>query len=509
MNKHNRMLKLIVIVLSLLGFTLPSVSLAAEKQDDIDQKLQAIETQTTNLQNEVTSLKDEVKRLKTKKQKHTHKHKNHEAIDPEHLILKPASERATVAQFLQGFPVTTSPYLGVRSDFEGTHLISNLPSVNEDLRILRQRQKLIQALEQRGQEFPRHPMVELSGAINAQAFYGRPFSGAKTGDIDLTSVELDTNITLTSWVSGFLAFVYDNAPPTPPRVTRTTNSRIFLDKGFVTVGNLDKTPFYVTIGQLFVPFGQFATNMVSNPLPKLFGRTKARPIIFGYQDREGEGFYAQTYIAKGDARNGGGRNNEFGGNIGYDLNRGDYSATFDVGMINNIANADGMQSSGAGGFTGFGASSAAERLNKTVPGFDAFVNLAYHKWSMLAEYVGATTEFSRRDLTYNGSGARPQGVNVEAAYKFPLFKAPSSFALGYGHTWEALAFNLPRNRFAATLNSTIWRDTLTSLEYRHDTTYNKGDTAMGRGTTGALVAATGSPLGRSSDTVTLQMAVFF
>ena len=36
--------------------------------------------------------------------------------------------------YLAGVPVLTSPYLGVRSEFDGSDLVVNLPSVNEDLR---------------------------------------------------------------------------------------------------------------------------------------------------------------------------------------------------------------------------------------------------------------------------------------------------------------------------------------------------------------------------------------
>ena len=58
---------------------------------------------------------------------------------------------------------------------------------------------------------------------------------------------------------------------------------------------------------------------------------------------------------------------------------------------------------------------------------------------------------------------------------------------------------------SATLNAVIWKDTIESLEYRHDVNYGSGDTASGAGT----AVTTGKALGRSSDLVTAQIGIYF
>ena len=114
------------------------------------------------------------------------------------------------------------------------------------------------------------------------------------------------------------------------------------------------------------------------------------------------------------------------------------------------------------------------------------------------------------DLTFNRGGATPSAWQAEASYRTKLFDVPTSFAIGYGETTQALAFNLPQKRFLAAINMAIWRDTIETLEYRHDINYPVGTMAAGRGITGLLTpVVTGGALGHTSDTITAQLGLYF
>ena len=70
-------------------------------------------------------------------------------------------------------------------------------------------------------------------------------------------------------------------------------------------------------------------------------------------------------------------------------------------------------------------------------------------------------------------------------------------------------------RFIAAINMSIWRDTIETLEYRHDINYPVGAFAAGLGANGLLTPVITTNvdgetlLGHSSDMVTAQIAVYF
>ena len=72
---------------------------------------------------------------------------------------------------------------------------------------------------------------------------------------------------------------YENIPGTSPR--RISNSRVFLDRGFIIIGNFNRSPIYGSLGQMYVPFGRYGSNMISLPLTYFIGKTKARAISVG------------------------------------------------------------------------------------------------------------------------------------------------------------------------------------------------------------------------------------
>ena len=91
---------------------------------------------------------------------------------------------------------------------------------------------------------------------------------------------------------------------------------------------------------------------------------------------------------------------------------------------------------------------------------------------------------------------------------FKTFNKPASFALGYQWSKDTLALNLPEQRIAGVYNISIWKDTVESLEYRHDINFQQNQYANGAAPSGFTNANTISP-GGSADTLLLQLGVFF
>jgi hypothetical protein len=421
--------------------------------------------------------------------------------------------------------VSTGPYLGVPLSFSGSNLIINTPNINEDVSLLKMRENINNRLKQLGVVKPEdHSHILLSGIVEGQAMYNNRGASANTSDIDLTSAELDAYILgPSSWTSGLLALAYDNDVGASSGVittnNRVSNSRVFVNKAFITIGDFSQTPFYGSIGQMYVPFGTYSSSMIASPLTKTLARTKDRAILLGFQQQAPNAFYASGYAFKGDSYVGSTNRVDNGGvNVGYKFDSGK-GVTGDIGggWIRNIADSIGMQKTdNRPFFDGFGSTSMTcgaagtsacgnEVLVHRVGAYDVrgTLDVGDH-WDFLAEYITASTKFNPNDMTFNASGARPSALNAEAAYSFMTFgNKPTSIAVGYGMTREALAIGLPKTRYVAALNTSWWRNTLQSLEFRHDINYSASSTATGSN----VAAANGT--GKADNIVTAQFDIYF
>lgn len=417
--------------------------------------------------------------------------------------------------------VSSGPYIGIPLEYAGTNLIINTPSVNQDVALLKLRKNIntrLQALGM-GQETD-HSHILLSGIVEGQADYVDPGEGSTTSDIDLTNATLDVYVLGPShWISSLISMTYDKETGTSSgsfaNNSRDLNSRLFIRQAFITIGDFQKTPVYGSIGQMYVPFGTYSTNMVSTPLTLIVGRVKARAILLGYQPQAKDAFYASVFGFRGDTHTGStSRINNGGINLGYRFAQGVFMGDVGGGVIANIADSVGMQAvaNTTNNFNGFGGITTAtgvvtgnEQIAHRVPAFDvrAMGQIGDHI-DLLAEYIAASKSFAASDMTMNSHDARPQALNAEAAYTFQAFARPTSVAVGYQMTKDALALALPAQRYSLVFNTSVWKDTLQSLEFRHDVNY-----AASARATGSLMPAVPVNSGKSDNAVTAQFDVYF
>jgi hypothetical protein len=489
--------------------------------------------QVKKLKNEVAKLQHDVTRLENRINQNN---KTASAPQKSVPISGPSNLPAAGLQYLpvdldvpgQSF-VSSGPYIGIPLEFSGSNLIINSPSINEDVVLLKMRKNIRERLVTLGRpEEADHSHVLLSGIAEVQANYAKTGGSPSTTDINLTAANLDAYILGPSnWTSALLELAYDSssgiASGSFGSNTRALNSRVYISKAFIVLGDFQRSPIYSTIGQMYVPFGQYSTTMVSDPLTKLVARTKARALLLGYDDNR---FYGSIFVFKGDSHaSSTSRINNGGINLGYRYKSDYFSANIGGSVIANIADSVGMQDTGATpltitgspAFNGFGGPAVTvggspvtvvntgnETLVHRVPAYDLRGQFSLgHGIDLLSEFVFASTHFSTSDLTMNGHGARPKALNLEAAYTAPWFTRPTSVSIGYGMTKDALALGLPRQRYSLTLNTSYWKDTLQSLEFRHDIDY--GASAVSSGSLVAGPAGTG----KSSNTITAQFDIYF
>jgi len=411
--------------------------------------------------------------------------------------------------------VITSPHLGLRSAYDASDLIVNLPTVNEDLRLLRNRYKFEKTLQGQALYYKR-PVVEFSGKIEGIVSNTRSFSGKTSNDINLLAARLDTLIEASPWALGFMSFTYD---PTflDPAVTgfgaRVHNSRLFLERGFITIGKLDTSDFYFSLGQMYANFGRYSTMMLTAPMTLVLGRTNERILNLGFADvRTGLG--VSVYTFRGATHTGNpGVIHQGGVNVVYKTHVGKLAGNVGAGYIANIADSQGMQQTGnaLGTFQGFSQTTGTELIVRKVPGIDVHGEFAYGPLNFAGEYVGTLRRFNPADITFNGLGARMQTMHVEADYHFKLFRSkPAALGFAYEHSWQALALNIPAESYIFLLSASLWKDTIETIEFRHDTNYKATDMSAGRCSVGGgVIMLCPVPVtGRTRNTVLLQIGVY-
>lgn len=519
-------MKYISLLFVLILFNTP---LGASTSQQLEKDIAALQEETQALQRQLGKLKQQLHtRTASPVQEKTRSEPDKVSVHPFHdtavsihappvTSADPAKSQAMyptaliadnhVVAYIAGTPVVTSPYTGDRPAFDGSDYIVNISSINRDIRLMQQRRRFYEVYEGIGYPAPQVPIIAISGKAEPVAAFNRSYDNNPDNDFTLGSSELDMAAILNKWVEAFMSVAYDESPPAVgPRVT---NSALNLNLGFVNIGNLDRTPFYFTAGQLYAPFGRYSSSFISAPLPLILARVKTRPFILGYKSQTNSGPYAAVYGFISETNFGGA--NVGGANLGYIINNGNISGDLGVGVIGSLTDSQGMQLNGSPPLTTFGGFASPTNGNeavKQIPGIDVHGNISIDRYTFTAEWVGASRAYPFQDLSFNNRGAKPQAAQLEAGLTFIAFDRPASFAVGYQWSKETLALNIPKKRAAAVFSISIWKDTVESLEYRHDMDFNRTEYANGASAPGFTNLNTvGS--GHSADAVLAQIGVYF
>ena len=543
-------MKLRIYFIVLLMWSLSPFAATSEEDKQLRQEVQRLQQQTLQLQKQLNQLQHEqhvkhvsashVQHASTSKEHHSHfrlknKSEHHKKSDesasadkkpviydtpvyvhalkgqPESVELYPTAllSENHVVTYIAGTPIITAPYLGSRPAFDGSDYIVNISSINRDIRLMQQRQQLYNAYSDIGYDVPNTPILALSGKVEPIGSFGQTYTQDLTHQWNLGSAELDLAAALNDKVQGYISLAYNPSLPAYS-AQRVANSGIGLGMAFVNIGDLDATPIYFTAGQLFAPFGRFSTSMTSAPLTMILGRTKSRPFILGYKSQYATGPFAAVYGFDGDTTLG--DSGVGGANLGYIWTTKRAVTELGVSFISSINSAGGFQSNGvisaSSNFAGFASLAHGSEAVKNIPALDVHGNFRFDQYILTAEWVGAIDRFRPQDLSFMGNGARPQALQLEAGFTFKSFDKPASLAVGYQWTQDALAINLPKNRVAGVYSISIWKDTIESIEYRHDFDYKLNQYANGAAPAGVVntnIVATG----KGADTILAQIGVYF
>ncbi len=126
-------------------------------------------------------------------------------------------------------------------------------------------------------------------------------------------------------------------------------------------------------------------------------------------------------------------------------------------------------------------------------GWTLNASATFGQFQLIGEYLSATENFAADSLSFKEKGARPAAWNLEAGFTFPVLGRESVASVAYQGTREALALELPKERWLAGWSIEIFDKTSLSFEWAHDIDYSASDGGTGK----------------SADSVVAQLAVEF
>ncbi len=456
-------------------------------------------------------LQHEVKMLKTQLQKNpsvTHKKSNavHSSASSSTVATTGSSSAPTVSSSSPSSPdhaerplldrfdhpitVTTSPLMGPTADL--SDILEQMSKDNQQLTLLRQRAEVMKELKIEGDDNLNRPIMELSGGVEGQLYGVDGFNkGDEPRGISLSTAEFDIAAIVGPWAGALLSYDYDNSPASTGN--RSPKGTAYVDRGFVTLGNLNRFPLYVSIGEMYVPYGRYGSLMLTTPITQSLARTKSDTAMVGFYRN---GLYATAFGYNGAQTSGSTDVIKQGGaDVGYQYSFGpnaSNSVTVGTSFETNLADSQGLQDTGAESentdhFPGF-AYNNSNNIQHRVPAYAAYGTVIYGNWTALASFVTAVEAFASSDLAYGNTGgelagATPKALHTELDYTIHVWNKPFTFGADYDRSWQALAANVPQQSFTADIQVSWFRNTVEQIEYRHDDDYGSNKSADGAGST--------------------------
>jgi len=296
--------------------------------------------------------------------------------------------------------------------------------------------------------------IVISGAVEVEASYSDPENGDSESDIAAATVELGIAGDLNEQTSVEIVLLYEDG-----------DSELDVDVAQLT-HSFAESPFSLTAGQLYVPFGAYETGLVSDPLTLELGETRETSLLLGFEQDALSGSF---YIFNGDNSEGADNSiDNWGANIGY------ANDAFSVGFayINDIGDSDALQDS-----------LAANEVAEYTAGVSANASAGFGAVTLIAEYTAATDEFSVAAF----EGAKPSAANFEIDYEFALAGRAATLAAAYQVSDEVLGLELPETRVLLGLGVEINDNFGLGFEISRDEDYDLQDGGSGESSTGLLL----------------------
>lgn len=297
--------------------------------------------------------------------------------------------------------------------------------------------------------------IDISGAIEVEAGYASDYHNHKESDIDLATVELGFDVGFNDWISGFFLLKWED-----------DENKVFVDEGGIVLGNLEDKGFSLTIGKIYLPFGGYETNLISDPLTLDLGETREGAAIVNLLSG---GLYGAVYtfnsaVGKDDDSD---VIDAFGATVGFAHEAEGYAVDVSIGWISNLAS--------SGGFSDYLDEEGYDLIDGRTGGVAVSALLSVGDISLIGAYVTALDSRYLKD-----HHDKPSAWNLEVGYDFELLRRDANVAVSFQGTDEAGFLGLPKNRTAAGVSYALSEHLTLALELSRDRNYSLANGGSGK-----------------------------
>jgi len=289
--------------------------------------------------------------------------------------------------------------------------------------------------------------VEIGGVVEVEAQRISPDGGPDESDIYVATVELGIAAQINDWTETEVVLLYED----------DGDAELDVDAATISIADPDSI-WTATAGQYALPFGNFSTNLVSDPITLDAAETVDSAIEFGVAN---DGLSASAYVFKGDHES---EIKNYGVALSYETETDNFAFSGGLGWINDISESDSVVDHVDDG--------GPSMLNKA-SAWSAFAQFNSGAFTVIGEYVAATDSLDAYSTT-----EEPSFYNIEAAYNFDAAGRPATFAVGFQGSDEASAYagGMDEERTLAAFSMEIMDGTNLAFEYANTEDYAGSDT---------------------------------
>jgi len=237
------------------------------------------------------------------------------------------------------------------------------------------------------------PSLEVTGVVEVELGTN---SLDSSSDAVLATIELAFDAIINEKVSAHILMLHEE-----------DDTALVIDEGTITVGDEDKIS--VTMGQMYLPFGAFESNVVSDPLTLELGEIRESAIMVTANAGD---ISASFYIFNGNTIETG--SDDKVDNSGFSVS---YSKDgLDVGLdyISSIGDSDSLQEL-------FDDGTGAATLNSYVAGLSIHAMYSVADFNAIVEHVAAQDAFLVADFgtaLTPSTPREPSATNIDFGYSF-------------------------------------------------------------------------------------------
>jgi len=323
----------------------------------------------------------------------------------------------------------------------------------------------------------KYPEINIHGTVNSKLQIAlkknNDLNKARfTHKLQYPNIELDMISKLNSWINSEIGFIYHSHAK-----SFSVYPEIIVDKAFVTIGNVKKFPFYVTLGQFTPPFASVASSdMLTTSITKLLTAMENKHILmFGMRKNK---MYIQSYIFQ----------DRFhiipinflensGLNVGYDLlAHSNLKMGIIIGILNDNTKTNFAKKyiSELNNLDSINTNNSKRREINSFPVINSKTYLVYKNINFNINYVRSGRIFNLSTNNHDNTNHHC-ALQVESSIHFNTLNQQSKISMGYEQNLSdrRTIEDIPNYILFSTYSMTITKNSTLKLEYRHDVNINK------------------------------------